>query len=467
MKKIYGILCVLFCFFWAGCDEDDSVVEGTGFDIVERNVNFTAAGGNLTVTLSVEGDKVQSDQDWCTASISGKIVTVSLEANPGLEGRTAKVTVSRGTENISFPVTQGGNIVPTAEVENVSFDANGGTKEIQVEHISPFTAVSGAAWLTARVDGSTLILTTQSNYTIDDLETTVKLISGSLESELVVTQTGIVLIPEIRELLMYNTGDETRIGVNSTMPFTAQSDQDWLTVTQGDDFITLSASDNSNKPMRTATVTLTSETLTATIAVTQRAPIYTDYLGSWTLTGTGEESATTYNLTITEGVANSTFKIAGWGKSVVATDSKYALTAIFDEVEGAVYIVAQQYMGAYTDPDNVTHDVMFYGRIEMDGKIYYVTGRGYICYKGMLQPDGSVQWTNGEVTLAGGANYDVIGGMYYIQSRVDGESRSFTIDSPFMRMPTMRKVASSASPRVMGRVNNAETTMMNNLYIQY
>lgn len=467
MKKIYGILCVLFCFFWAGCEED-SVVEGTGFDIVERNANFTAAGGDLTVTLSVEGDKVQSDQDWCTASISGKVVTVSLEANPGLEGRTAKVTVSRGTENISFPVTQGGNIAPTAEVEIVSFDANGGTKEIQVEHISPFTAVSGAAWLTARVDGSTLILTTQSNYTIDNLETTVKLISGSLESELVVTQTGIVLIPEIRELLMYNTGDETRIGVNSTMPFTAKSDQDWLTVTPGDDFITLSASDNSNKPLRTATVTLTSETLTATIAVTQRAPIYTDYLGSWALTGTGEGSATTYDLTITEDVANSTYKLVGWGKSVVATNSKYALTAIFDELEGAVYITAQQYMGAYTDPSNVTHDVMFYGQVEMGGDIYYVTGSGYACYKGMLQRDGSVKWMNGEVTLSGGAKYDVVGGMYYILSRVDGGARTFTVDSPFMRMPTMRKAAASpTSTSIMGRINNAETTMKNNLYIQY
>ena len=119
------------------------------------------------------------------------------------------------------------------------------------------------------------MLTAQTNYTNNNLTTKVKLVSGSLESEITVTQSGIQLIPEKTTQVMYYTGDEVNIKVNSTLPFTAESDEDWLTVAYDESSLTLTATDNSGQPNRTATVTLTSETLTATIAVTQRLPVYT------------------------------------------------------------------------------------------------------------------------------------------------------------------------------------------------
>lgn len=466
MKKIYGILCVLFCFFWAGCEED-SVVEGTGFDIVERNANFTAAGGELTVTLSVEGDKVQSDQDWCTASISGKIVTVSLETNLALEGRTAKITVTRGTEKISFPVTQGGNRAPTAEVEDVIFDANGGTQEISVEHVTPFTAVSGAAWLTARVDGSTLILTTSTNYSIDEISTTVKLISGDLESEITVTQTGISLVPEKTDLAMSNAGDEATIVVKSTLPFTAVSNADWLTVTSDDNSVTLKASNNSGQPLRIAKVTLTSETLIATINVVQS--LYPDYIGKWTLTGMDGATPFTYNISIEQATVNSTYKLTGWGKSVVATDSKYAIRANFDAATGLIYITAQENIGVFSDSEG-EYDVMFYGYIAYGNGYSLVRGNGYICYVGMLQPDGTVQWGNGSVTIGDGTTHDVVGAMYRIIDKADGKNYAFNVDSPYMRMPIMKKVTpSSTAPLATSiyRMDNTKTVVKSLFHAQY
>lgn len=436
MKKIYGILCIMFCFFWAGCDED-SVIEETGFDIVERNANFTAAGGTLTATLSVEGDNVQSDQDWCTASISGKTVTVTMGTNLNLEGRTALITVTKGTTSISFPVTQGGNKAPIAEEKSITFDARGGTQELQVEHVTPFTAIPAASWVTAKVEGSVLILTTSTNYSIDELSTTVKLVSGDLESEILVSQTGIKLIPAKTELAMSNAGDETTVLINSTLPFTAVSDQEWLIVSKDDNSVTLKAGDNSGQPLRTANVTLKSETLIATITVSQS--LYSDYLGDWTLTGMDGLTPFTYNLIIEQETMNSTYKVTGWGKSGVANNSDHAILANFDAETGLIYITGQGDLGTY---DNA-YRIVFYGQVDIGGTIYYLGGTNYICYIGSMQSNGSVKWANGYDPVNG---FDVVGGKYMLVSLENENSvAAFNVDTPFMRQPTMVKSTSTST----------------------
>lgn len=467
MKKIYGILCILLCFFLTGCDDDSKGDVGPDLEIAERIGNITAAGGSVNVTLSLEAAEAKSNQSWCTTNVSGKTVTVTVAANPDLEGRTAIITVTKEKESLFFPVTQIGNMTPTPEVNTVNFDANGGIQKIYVDNVSPFTAIPEDDWISAEVIGDTLILTAQTNYTVNTNTTTIKLTSGNLESEMTVTQTGIILTPEITAVLLYNSGDNIRIKINSTLPFTAESsDPTWLTVTTGSDFINLVATDNSGKPERTATVTLRSQGITATIAVTQRAPVYTDYLGNWILKGEDNGNTFTYNLSIVQNTANSTYKITGWGKSIVATDSKYALNANFDAASGLIYITSQENIAVYTDASNVQYDVMYYGQIEMSGKIYYVSGSGYLCYVGMLQRDGSVQWINGEVSLEGGGDYEVVGAKYYIKSRDDNQVRSFNVDSPFMREPLMEKASTSTSLRNIAKVKQTVRIEINQLNAQ-
>lgn len=463
MKKFINIFMLLLCVCIVSCD--DSNDNDAGLEIVKRDATATATGGDLTVTLSAEGDKVVSDQTWCTVSLSGKVVKATLEANTTLEGRTALVTVIKGANSLSFPITQPGNLIPAAEDNNIAFDAHGGIQRIHVSNSLPFTATPADSWLSAQVDGNTLVLTAQTNYTNNNLTTKVKLVSGSLESEITVTQSGIQLIPEKTTQVMYYAGDEVNIKVNSTLPFTAESDEGWLTVAYDESSLTLTATDNSGQPNRTATVTLTSETLTATIAVTQRVPIYADYIGGWTLTGYDSGTQFTYNLTIEQATANSTYALTGWGKSVVATDSKYALQANFDATGGYIYITAQQNIAVFSD-DEGDYDVMFYGMIEYGGGVSYVTGSGYICYIGLLQRDGTVKWENGLVTIGGGAVYDVVGGMYRIRDRSDGKVYAFNVDSPFMRMPVMKKAVSSASTRSVLGFGKAKTFETSPFYVE-
>lgn len=442
MKKFINILTLLLCVCIVSCD--DSKDDALELTVVGRDAIFTASGGEMIYNLSTEADKVESDQSWCVPRLSGSVVTITLEANTTLEGRTAAITVTRGTDVLSFYVTQPGNLVPTPESGSVAFDAKGGEQRLSVYNDMPFTAVPADNWLTAQVDGSTLILRTNTNYTVNDLSTTVKLVSGSLESEIKVTQSGITLTPERTTLNMYIAGDEITVPVNSTLPFIAVSNADWLTVTYDESSLTLTATDNSGQPRRSTTVDLTSETLTATITVTQGPPVYTDYLGSWTLTGYDSGAPFTYDLTIEQITADLNYKVTGWGKSIVATDSDCALEAMFDEDSGLIYITSQFNIGVYTEANGNQHDVMFYGHV-WDEDDYYPIGGTYICYIGMLQRDRSVQWMNGQA----GA-YTIYGGQYYIRSRVDGGLRSFNVDSPFMMEPVMTKATATATS-VLGR----------------
>lgn len=470
MKKFINIIALLLSVCIISCEDDAKDNIGPELKIIDRNVDITAAGGNVTVNLSIEGEKAISDQDWCTVALSGKVLTVTLEANTNIEGRTAMITVIKGEEKVFFPVTQPSNIVPRSQIENAEFDAHGGTLRIPVDKAAPFKAQAedGATWLDVKVDGDCLVLTTQKNYTLDVLSAKVKLTSGTLESEMMVTQTGIVLIPEKTDLAMYYAGDEVTLKVNSTLAFKALSDKDWLKVTIGDGTVTLVAEDNSEDPTaRTAIITLTSEALTSTIKVVQRLPAYTDYLGKWTLVGLDGDAPFEYkDLSIVQATSNSTYEVTGWGKSIVAVDEKYALIAKFNEKTGMITISAQENRGVYTDAKNEVFDVMFYGLIKYGTGFSYVTG-GYVCYSGMMQRDGSVQWQNGSVILAGGAPYDLVGAKYYIKSRTSGSALSFTVDTPLMSNPVMTKnedaqLVRSSLMRV--GMNNATTIENNILY---
>ena len=115
------------------------------------------------------------------------------EANTTLEGTYRTDNSDKAINSLSFLLHTPGNLIPAAEDNNIAFDAHGGTQRIHVSNSLPFTATPANSWLSAQVDGNTLVLTAQTNYTNNNLTTKVKLVSGSLESEITVTQSGIQL----------------------------------------------------------------------------------------------------------------------------------------------------------------------------------------------------------------------------------------------------------------------------------
>lgn len=461
MKKFISIFALLLCVCITSCDDENNATEE--LSIIARESTITAAEGEVTVTLSTEVDKAISDKEWCKATLDGNLLHLTLDANTGLEGRTAKIEIIKGQKNLPYYVTQPGNLIPVAETEEITFNAHGGSREISVNSSMPFTATSTDSWLTVQVNENKLTLSTSTNYTREVLSTTVKLISGSLESTLTVTQTGIELTPEKSSVVMYYSGDEQTIQVNSTLPFTAVAEDDsWLTVTNDDNSLTIIASDNSGHPARSTQITLTSGELTATIDVTQRPIIYSDYLGNWTLS---DDNGLVYNLNITQDQAETSYKVTGWGKSVVATNSQYALTAYFHKETGMIFITEQEGIGIYTD-EGKDYEVVFYARVEIGGKLYYV-GDGTIVYIGLLLRNGDVQWINGNWSLEQ-QELDLAGGHYFIFDSEEESLLNFNVDIPFMSNPRMTKATTTkaaahfATRSIITPDNRQHTTIATN-----
>jgi hypothetical protein len=439
------------------CDDDDNgIIVNNPLEIVKSTVDFKASGGEGGI--SVAGNRLTleavSDADWCSiTNVNGNQIAFSVSPNEEVVSRAATIQISGGGATKRVAVTQIGNLSPEPDAKDVEFDAFGGSRAINVSHSLPFTVSieTGVTWLTATVDGDVLTLTAARNETSNKLTATVTLTSGNLKTEIDVTQTGIFLIPETTSVKIRNDDTDVYvISVSSFLPFTAVSNEDWLTVVADANSVTLTATDNGTEPSRTAIVTLTSGELTATITVTQALPAYADFLGKWTLTANNNGTPFSYNLSIVQDVEGTSYKITGWGGSGVATDSKYAITANFDESSGLIYITAQPNLGTYTEEED-SYTVAYYGNIVIGGSVYYVSGSGYICYIGQLQRDGSVAWKNGSVTLTGGSSYDVVGANYFLID-ADGGAISFKADSPFMRQPVMTKVPANArAAKVMTR----------------
>lgn len=100
MRKYVTILVMLLCVGFVSCSDDSNDIPA--FKIAGNEMDITAVGGTVVVTLSMEGEKATSDQSWCVPSVSGKTVKLTLEKNTALEGRTALITVTKGRRVFLF-----------------------------------------------------------------------------------------------------------------------------------------------------------------------------------------------------------------------------------------------------------------------------------------------------------------------------------------------------------------------------
>ena len=68
MRKYVTILVMLLCVGFVSCGDDSNDIPA--FKIAGNEMDITAVGGTVVVTLSMEGEKATSDQSWlCPVSL--------------------------------------------------------------------------------------------------------------------------------------------------------------------------------------------------------------------------------------------------------------------------------------------------------------------------------------------------------------------------------------------------------------
>jgi hypothetical protein len=246
-------------------------------------INVTS---NLTWTAAVN-----SAATWCTltnanATTGNGTVTVNVAENPTVETRTATVTLTSGTLTEAVVVTQGA-AAPTLEVDKTTIDAAVAANSYPINVTSNLTwtatVSSDASWCTltnAEASGNgTVTVGVAENPTIEVRTATVTVTSGTLTKAVAVTQGAAAPTLEVDKTTIDAAvaANSYPIGVTSNLTWTAtvSSDASWCTLTNanasGNGTVTVNVAENPTIEVRTATVTVTSGTLTKAVAVTQGA----------------------------------------------------------------------------------------------------------------------------------------------------------------------------------------------------
>jgi hypothetical protein len=176
MKKINILLSIfVFALFCGGCENKDEYpgFAETQLIVKSADVAFLAAAGSGTIVVSeITGTlSAASDQAWCKTSVSGNTVTVNVDANNSISGRTALITLRAGERENYVPVTQKGAVL-TLATTSVDVDGKGGQVRIAFEADVTVTSITSPdTWITGAVEGQELALQLSANPSYTETRT--------------------------------------------------------------------------------------------------------------------------------------------------------------------------------------------------------------------------------------------------------------------------------------------------------
>lgn len=170
MKKyVYYLLAVLVVAGFVACSEDNDfgVERESRIHIVKSDVLFQAAAGIGTVEFEATGlVGVETDRDWCTATVSGNTVNVAVTENGNLEGRSAQLTLRCGEDAVHVTVQQTGLVFQLSTGSMIVADSNKAhTLTYKMTSNVPLNFESSADWFSVTVEGEHLLVTFKENNT--------------------------------------------------------------------------------------------------------------------------------------------------------------------------------------------------------------------------------------------------------------------------------------------------------------
>lgn len=157
-----------FSMMFTSCADDELkgyVPKSESIRIVQNDLVFKAQGSQGTVIVESEGAiEATVDAAWCSAAVSGKTVTVTVESNESFDGRTALLTLRSGSSSRQLPIQQQGLVLDLPLVENGHHSPiQGDVFTTTIHHDLQLTVSSAQTWIHPEVDGNELKVTVDSN----------------------------------------------------------------------------------------------------------------------------------------------------------------------------------------------------------------------------------------------------------------------------------------------------------------
>ena len=158
MKKIYNLFVVLAAVMLiAACGKESNPYQEPDktIEVVATDVVFGPEGGNGEVEFTASGTVgVVSNRDWCTASVAGTKVNVTVTEWEGVETRYAILTLKCGAYSVDVTVQQNGTILGGLTGAEIVADSKGTTQVFEVKVSGSVTTSSAVDWASVSyVDG--------------------------------------------------------------------------------------------------------------------------------------------------------------------------------------------------------------------------------------------------------------------------------------------------------------------------
>lgn len=171
----------------------------------EKTMNFEAAGGNGTITYTIENPSealsviAQCEAEWVTDITEGTSVTFTVVANESLEARSTEITVSYGESVQKVSVSQAGRVpnpvltLTSDATMPYTYEGGAGTITYTLEDPKPgveVTATCAQEWITDITVGDQITFNVAENEENEAREATIAVAYGNLGFDVKVTQEG-------------------------------------------------------------------------------------------------------------------------------------------------------------------------------------------------------------------------------------------------------------------------------------
>lgn len=164
MKKAYTLLWLIGCLCMVtACSDDDKEIADT-LKVIKAEVEFDAKAATGTIEVSSIAEiEAESSERWCTVSVDGNTVTVSVTELSDRSSRSALVSISNGVSSLEVPVHQAGAIWSLRGEETYLLKKGASTVSIPANITCKYTVEASADWITGEMKEGEYIVTLAEN----------------------------------------------------------------------------------------------------------------------------------------------------------------------------------------------------------------------------------------------------------------------------------------------------------------
>lgn len=194
-KSIYLLAASIGGVILIGCNRYDYTPPPDNLRVVSSDVSFDAAGGTGKIEVVSGGDPItaaSNKPEWCTVSVSGTTVTVTVPPHTGISNRTAIVTISSGVEREQVPVTQGSMFL-TIEADALDVPGEGEVYVIPFFSALDITLTQSEDWITVEIGEDEITIEVAKNPLGMKRSGTLVFESGALTHRIAVEQAASLL----------------------------------------------------------------------------------------------------------------------------------------------------------------------------------------------------------------------------------------------------------------------------------